>query len=179
MKVSQSASPSWSVDKCRALEIFSIFMDEWSTCFVFKVIGEQWRIQTPVPALEGCQRCDGRGPMGVRGPGPGIRYPQPLVHRIPRTRARCATTAECEEAEESRRDGAAADSTHLSRSHRDTEQITNQDRARPGGDQGGRLATDRALQGLGWQARLDQPITVVYSRSSLHQSLVHKSSIRP
>ena len=132
-----------------------------------------------VPALEGCQRCDGRGPMGVRGPGPGIRYPQPLGRRIPRTRVRCATAAECEEAEESRRDGAAADSTHLSRSHRDTEQITNQDRARPGGDQGGRLATDRALQGLGWQARLDQPITVVYSRSSLHQSLVHQSSIWP
>jgi hypothetical protein len=47
MKVSQSASPSWFVDKCRALEIFSIFMEEWSICFVFKVIGEQWRIQTP------------------------------------------------------------------------------------------------------------------------------------
>jgi hypothetical protein len=30
-----------------------------------------------VPALERCQGCDGRGPMGVRGPGPGIEYRDP------------------------------------------------------------------------------------------------------
>jgi hypothetical protein len=30
-----------------------------------------------VPALERCQGCDGRGPMGVRGLGPGIEYRDP------------------------------------------------------------------------------------------------------